>query len=418
MKKIAPSEKIEQELMEGIASSTEPLGEAARRGAQLMLQRALEIEVSDFLGRERYERSSDGALRGYRNGYEPKKVHLCEGTIELQVPQIRDGLEPFESAWLEAIGRRSKRLLELVPMLYVKGMSQRDIETALIESLGVEQTGRSVVNEVCQSLRMDFAKWQERDLSGERVLYLFLDGIYMRLRPEDKRAVAVLCAYGMLWDGRKVLLHMAVGDKESSACWEAFLEDMKSRGLADPVLSVMDGNSGLRKAVGRKFPNSLVQRCQVHKMRNIVNKLPEVARPTLKKLIHKAFTAKGYREAVEQARAIIEEYKGSFPAAMKCLERDLEESLTALKFPFLHRKQIRTTNLLERLFGEGRRRTKVIPRFRSKTSGLCLIFAVLVDASEGWRGVRMEPYLVERLKQIWSDPESTWKDPDLMKFAA
>ncbi len=265
---------------------------------------------------------------------------------------------------------------------------------------------------------MDFAKWQERDLSGERVLYLFLDGIYMRLRPEDKRAVAVLCAYGMLWDGRKVLLHMAVGDKESSACWEAFLEDMKSRGLADPVLSVMDGNSGLRKAVGRKFPNSLVQRCQVHKMRNIVNKLPEVARPTLKKLIHKAFTAKGYREAVEQARAIIEEYKGSFPAAMKCLERDLEESLTALKFPFLHRKQIRTTNLLERLFGEGRRRTKVIPRFRSETSGLCLIFAVLVDASEGWRGVRMEPYLVERLKQIWSDPESTWEDPDLMKFAA
>ena len=117
MKKIAPSEKIEQELMEGIASSTDPLGEAARRGAQLMLQRALEIEVSDFLGRERYERSSDGALRGYRNGYEPKKVHLCEGTIELQVPQIRDGLEPFESAWLEAIGRRSKRLLELVPML-------------------------------------------------------------------------------------------------------------------------------------------------------------------------------------------------------------------------------------------------------------------------------------------------------------
>ncbi len=103
---------------------------------------------------------------------------------------------------------------------------------------------------------------------------------------------------------------------------------------------------------------------------------------------------------------------------MKCLERDLEESLTALKFPFLHRKQIRTTNLLERLFGEGRRRTKVIPRFRSETSGLCLIFAVLVDASEGWRGVRMEPYLVERLKQIWSDPESTWEDPDLMKFAA
>ncbi len=103
---------------------------------------------------------------------------------------------------------------------------------------------------------------------------------------------------------------------------------------------------------------------------------------------------------------------------MKCLERDLEESLTALKFPFLHRKQIRTTNLLERLFGEGRRRPKVIPRFRSETSGLSLVFAVLVDASEGWRGVRMEPYLEERLKQIHTDPESTREDPDLMKFAA
>ena len=158
MKKIAPSERIEQELMNGIVSSTDPLGEAARRGAQLILQRALEEEVSDFLGRERYERSRDGALRGYRNGYEPKKVHLAEGTIELQVPQIRDALEPFESAWLEAIGRRSKGLLELIPMLYVKGMSQRDIEAAMIEALGVEQTGRSVINEVCQSLRGEFEK--------------------------------------------------------------------------------------------------------------------------------------------------------------------------------------------------------------------------------------------------------------------
>ena len=418
MKKIAPSERIEQELMNGIVSSTDPLGEAARRGAQLILQRALEEEVSDFLGRERYERSRDGALRGYRNGYEPKKVHLAEGTIELQVPQIRDALEPFESAWLEAIGRRSKRLMELIPMLYVKGMSQRDIEAAMIEALGVEQTGRSVINEVCQSLRGEFEKWQDRDLSGNRVVYLFLDGVYLKLRPEDKRPVAILCAYGIQWDGRKVLLHLAVGDKESTACWEAFMEDMKRRELADPVLCVIDGNTGLRKAGGRKFPHSLVQRCQVHKMRNIIIKLPEMARPTLKKLIRKAFTAKSYAEGVEQARAIIEQYKESFPGAIKCLERDLEESLTALKFPFLHRKQIRSTNLLERLFEEGRRRTKVIPRFRSETSGLCLVFAVLVDASEGWRGVRMRPYLQERLKQISSDPESIWEDPDLVRFAA
>jgi len=418
MRRLAPSQRLEQELMRGLETSGDPLGEAARRGAQLILQKALESEVDDFLGRRRYERSGDGALRGQRNGYEPKKVHTGEGTIELQVPQVRSALEPFESLWLRAIGRRSQRLLELVPMLYVKGMSQRDIESALVEALGVEQTGRAVVNEVCRSLRGDFERWSERDLGGLEVLYVFLDGIYLRLRPEDRRPIALLCAYGMMWDGCKVLLHLAVGDQESAACWEAFLEDMKRRNLGEPLLVVVDGNAGVRKAVRNKLARSLVQRCQVHKMRNIVTKLPELARPMLKKLIHQAFTAKTYGEGLKQARAIIEDHREAFPAAMKCLEHDLEESLTALKFPFLHRRQIRTTNLLERLFGEGRRRTKVIPRFTSETSGLSLVFAVLVDASEGWRGVRMKNYIEERLRQMSADPESPWDDPDLLKLVA
>jgi len=418
MKKIAPSERMEQDLMKGLVSDADPLGEAARRGAQLILQRALEAEVSEFLGRERYERKGDGAVRGYRNGYERKRVHTAEGTIAVEVPQLRESVEPFESVWLRAIGKRSRRLLELVPTLYVKGMSQRDIEQALVEALGVEGTGRSVVNGVCRSLRADFERWQDRPLEAEAVMYLFLDGTYLKLRPEDKKAIAVLCAYGMTWEGRKVLLHLAVGDKESTACWEAFFEDMKGRGLEPPLLCVIDGNAGLRKAVRRKFPGVLVQRCQVHKMRNILNKLPHVARPTLKKLLYKAFTARTYEEGMAQARTIIADYKESFPAAIKCLEQGLEETLTALKFPLVHRPRIRTTNLLERLFGEGRRRTKIIPRFHSESSGLSLVFAVLVDASEGWRGVRIQPYLSERLHQMAVDPDSPWEDPDLARLAA
>lgn len=418
MKRIAPSQRMEQELFTGLRAGGDPLGEAARRGAQLILQRVIEWEVDDFLGRGRYERSSDGSLRGHRNGYEPKKVHMAEGTIMLEAPQVRNALEPFESAWLAAIGKRSSRLLDLVPMLYVKGMSQRDIEEALVEALGVEGAGRSVVNEVCRSVRCEFERWQDRSLSGFPVLYLFLDGIYLKLRPEDKRKVAVLCAYGMLWDGRKVLLHMAVGDKESTACWEAFLEDMKRRELNVPLLTIIDGNAGVRKAVEHKLRDSLIQRCQVHKMRNVINKLPQLARATMKTLIQNAFTARSYKDGLAQARAIIAEHREAFPEAMKCLERDIEECLTALKFPFLHRRQIRTTNLLERLFGEGKRRTKIIPRFPSETSGLSLMFAVLVDASEGWRGVKMKPYIEERLKQMTADPDSTWDDPDLLKFAA
>ena len=153
-------------------------------------------------------------------------------------------------------------------------------------------------------------------------------------------------------------------------------------------------------------------------MRNIIIKLPYVARPTLKKLIYKAFTARSYKDGMARARTIIAEYKESFPAAMKCLEQDLEETLKALKFPLVHRVRIRTTNLLERLFGEGRRRTKIIPRFTSEASGLSLVFAVLVDASEGWRGVRMKPYLEQRLREIAADPDSTWEDPDLARLAA
>jgi transposase-like protein len=409
---------MEQELFEAMATSEDPLGEAARRGAQLILQKSLEKEVDDFLGRERYKRAPESAVTGYRNGYEPKRVHTAEGTVKLHVPQLRENLEPFESMWLKAIGKRSKRLLELVPMLYVKGMSQRDIEDALIEALGVEGTGRSVINEVCKGLRADFERWQDRDLSDLGVMYLFLDGIYLRLRPEDKRAVAVLCAYGIRWDGKKVLLHLSIGDKESAACWEAFLEDMRQRGLGEPLLAVIDGNAGVRKAVGRKLPGTLVQRCQVHKLRNIVNKLPHVARPAIRRLIRKAFAAARYEEGLAQARSVIEQYREQFPEAMKCLERDLEECLTALKFPFAHRVQIRTTNLLERLFGEGKRRTKVIPRFSSEASGLSLVFAVLVDASEGWRGVRMKPYLAERLKQMTETPDSEWEDPDLRSVAA
>ena len=333
---------------------------------------------------------------------------------------------------------RSEHLLELVPRLYVKGMSQRDIESALVEALGVQGTRRSVINQVCRGLRADFAKWQDRSLEKEQPIYLFLDCTYLKLRPEDKRAIAVLCAYAMGWDGRMVLLHLAVGDRESRACWEAFIDDMKWRGLNEPLLCVIDGNVGLRQAVVRhKFAGSLVQRCQVHKMRNIINKLPQVARPTLKKLIYKAFTARSYEEGWEQAHQIIEDYQQSFPAAMKCLGQDLCEVLTALKFPLVHRARIRTTNLLERLFGEGRRRTiylcgarrqEIIPRFSSEASGLSLVFAVLVDASEGWRGVpacgshadrRMKPYLEQqRLRQMAKDPESTWEDPDLARLAA
>ena len=163
---------------------------------------------------------------------------------------------------------------------------------------------------------------------------------------------------------------------------------------------VIDGNSGLRKAVRESFPDSWVQRCQVHRMRNILCKLPEKARPGLKKLIQKAFLAQTFKAGLEQAQAIVAMYEEDYPEAMRCLGTDLEEVLTALRFPEPHRKRIRTTNLLERLFGEGRRRTKVIPRFMNEKSGLGLMFAVLVDASASWHGIRITPAIGQALEGL------------------
>jgi putative transposase len=406
MKRVLPSQRMEQEFFQlvhrspGSAAAAHPLSEAVRLGAQLMLQRALEWEVTEFLGRDHYQRTRDVPVCGYRSGYEPKRVQTAEGTLVLQVPQVRDTLEAFDSVWLRAVARRSEKLLALIPQLYVKGLSTRDVEAALEEALEVDGVSKSSVSAVCARLKTDFARWQQRDLSGHRLLYLLVDGIYLRLRAEDDAAIAVLCAYGIEESGDKVLLHLAVGDRESKTCWKSFFQDTKTRGLTDPLLVVIDGNAGLRGAVRECWPQALVQRCQVHKMRNILCKLPQQARAGIKKLIQKAFTARTLAEGLEQARGIVAMYQHDYPEAMKCLAADLEECLTVLRLPEAHRKRVRTTNLLERLFGEGRRRSKVIPRFIEESSGMSLVFAVLTDVSTHWHGVRITAPLLAQIKAL------------------
>ena len=391
---------MEKEFFASASRMGRPISEAVRLGAQLMLQKAMEMEVSEFLGRGHYQRTGEEPLRGYRSGYEDRQVQTGEGALALKVPQVRDTLEAFESVWLRVMVGRSEKLAALIPQLYVKGLSTRDVESALRDALEVEGVGRTTVSELCGRLKTDFERWQGRDLSQHRILYLFLDGIYLRLHADDPKATAVLCAYGIDQEGKKVLLHLAVGDKESATCWKSFFQDMKSRGLEEPFLAVMDGNSGLRKAVRECFPNALVQRCQVHKMRNILGKLPQKAVFGIKKLIQKAFTARTHPEGLQQAQAIVEMYQKDFPEAMKCLAADLEECLTALKLPEEHRKRVRTTNLLERLFGEGRRRSKVIPRFMNESSGMSLMFAALVDASASWRGIRMTHPIMAQIQAM------------------
>ena len=396
MHRIPPSKRMEQEFFQSIFEGKNLLSGMVQAGAQLMLQRALEEEVTVFLGRGHYKRG--GRLqKGYRNGYEPAAISSGEGKIQVELPQTRETEFSFRSVILELWQRRSENLEKLIPALYVKGLSQRDIERALKENLGVDKVSRSVVSKLSKKIYSDFDQWRKRDLSGHKILYFFLDAHYLALRQGTDKKEGVLVAWGITEEGKKVLLHIDRGERESYDCWKTFVEDMKLRGLNEPLLVILDGNLGLKKMIRECFPYSLAQRCQVHKMRNILSKLPKDIQAKMKRLIHSAFYAKDYPEGLRIARDIIARFEDEFPSAMECLRESLEDVLCVLKFPATHRKSIRSTNLLERLLGESKRRTKVIPRFPTEKSCLSLVYAVLIDVSSHWHGLKMTPKIKEDL---------------------
>lgn len=399
MHRIPPSRRMEQAFFESAFQGKNFLSGLIQAGAQLMLQKALEEEVTGFLGRGHYKRGAR-LQNGYRNGYEPAAISCGEGKIQVELPQTRETEFPFRSVILDLWQRRSENLEKLIPALYVKGLSQRDIERVLRENLGLDKVSRSVASRLSKKIYYDFDQWRKRDLSGYKLLYLFLDGHYLALRQGTDEKEGVLVAWGVTEEGKKVLLHIDRGERESYDCWKTFVEDMKLRGLNEPLLVIRDGNSGLKKMARECFPYSFAQRCQAHKMRNILSKLPRDIHAKMKRLIHSAFYAKDYSEGLRIAKDIIARFEDEFPSAMECLAEGLEETLCVLKFPATHRKSIRSTNLLERLLGESKRRTKVIPRFPTERSCLSLVYAVLIDASSHWQGLRMTPKIIEELGQL------------------
>lgn len=399
MHRIPPSKRMEQAFFQSIFEGKNILSGMVQAGAQLMLQKALEEEVAVFFGRGHYKRGKR-LQNGYRNGYEPAAISSGEGKIQVELPQTRETEFPFRSVILELWQRRSENLEKLIPALYVKGLSQRDIERALKENLSVDKVSRSVVSKLSKKIYSDFDQWRKRDLSGYKILYLFLDSHYLALRQGTDEKEGVLVAWAVTEEGKKVLLHIDRGERESYDCWRTFVEDMKLRGLNEPLLVIRDGNSGLKKTARECFSYSFAQRCQVHKMRNVLSKLPRDIHAKMKRLIHSAFYAKDYPEGLRIAKDIIARFEDEFPSAMECLAEGLEEVLCVLKFPAMHRKSIRSTNLLERLLGESKRRTKVIPRFPTEKSCLSLVYAVLIDASAHWHGLKMSPKIIEELSQL------------------
>ena len=230
----------------------------------------------------------------------------------------------------------------------------------------------------------------------------------MKLAPDRDEKQPVLIAYAILASGQKVLLHIDLGDRESYEACLGFLRDMVERGLRGALLYCSDDCPGLRKALKAVWPRSLPQKCQAHKMRNILAKLPRSVQGHLSKQIHRVFRAGDYDEGLRRGRALVEQYRDRYPRAMECLAKSLAECITCLKLPESHRRRVRTTNSLESAVGgieEGRRRTKVMNTIPDERAGFSLVHAVLVDVSKRWHGIRIAPGDLEKLAALRAQVE-------------
>ena len=391
MKRVAPSKRISKAMEELLSQGTEGyvLAEFLKLGKQLLIQQLLEQEVEDFLGRGHYERRKDGEFKGYRNGYEPRKLKDVMGELELMIPQVRQTPEPFVSRIARFFKGHTDLLDALVVEMYTRGLSTRDIEDTLVILTGEKVLSKSSVSRVTENLWEEYQAFSERDLSHLEVEYLFLDAIYESLRRYGDMKEAVLCAWGITSDGRKVLISLGLGNKESYDSWLEFLRDMVSRGMRDPVGITTDGAPGLIKAVEAVFPKSVRIRCWYHKMSNLRGKVPEEMWPDIKAQLVSIRDAATYQQGLRLAQEFIDRYEKEYPSLIKAFKKDLQALLSHLRFPIAHRKAIRTTNLIERSFEEERRRSKVIPRFLTEKGALKLVYGVLIRASTRWRRVKM-----------------------------
>ena len=342
MEKVAPSERFRSELDEvlaGVGGEEDPIETVGRLGARLILQQALEDEVTGFLGRRRYERA--GETVGHRNGYEPKTVKTTSGAMSLERPRVRDaGKLGFESRILGKGVARTHALESLVISGFLRGLSTRDVEAALEEVFEEPIASKSTVSRICEDTRERYRQWCRRRLEAHDIVYCFLDAIYLKLHPDDTPSEGVLVCWGVTLEGRKILLGLALGSRESCEAWLAFGRDMIDRGLRAPALVIADGAPGIWKAVAELWPDALEQRCTVHALRNVTAKLPERHHQEVKARWWKAFDdARSPGEATRELQGIIADYKAAYPSAMAVIERDLPALVLHLRFPSEHRKR-------------------------------------------------------------------------------
>jgi putative transposase len=387
MGRVAPSviarEQLHGLLAGGVERESNIISALVEAMVRLMVQEVLEGEQGDFLGgRGRYERRAEGQV-GSRNGYEPGRVRTAEGAVGVAVPQVRGAGEPFRSSLMSFLDGNSEVLERLVCEMYARGLSTRDVEDAFRDATGELLISKTAVSGITDRLWEDYQAFITRDLSEISVEYLFVDAIFESLRRHGAKE-ALLVAWCIASDGRKHLLHLAVGNKESQPCWTAFFRNMLNRGMRLPTTITSDGAPGLIKAITVCFPASIRIRCWFHRLGNLRAKLPDETAGEVLAHVYAVRDAPTLDAARVAADRFANTYSREYPAAVACFTDDLEALLAIHRVPVRHRIRVRTTNLAERSFAEERRRTKVIPRLMDEQAAMKLVYATMIRAADRW----------------------------------
>ena len=387
------AESINSTLSLPVATSRDVLTDILRDGAQRLLAQAVEAEVAEWIDSHADLKNADGHRQVVRNGHLPKRT-ITTGVGPIEVPQPRvldrraaDEAEPFSSKILPPYLRKTKSLEELIPWLYLKGVSTGDFNEALTALVGPNCPGlsASTVTRLKTCWEDEFQEWNKRSLEGKQYVYLWADGVHFNIRLEEDRQ-CILVLMGATADGRKELIAIADGFRESEQSWKALLLDAKSRGLVvDPKLATGDGALGFWKALQQIYPTTREQRCWVHKTVNVLDKLPKRLQPEAKEKLHQIWMAATRADADRAFNLFLATYEAKYPKATVCLSKDRGVLLTFYDFPAEHWIHLRTTNPIESTFATVRLRHRRTKGNGSRTACLTMVFKLMQAAQKRWR---------------------------------
>jgi putative transposase len=376
-----------------LPGAQDSLSEILRRGAQQLLAQAIEAEVAEWIDEHQHLRDASGRRQVVRNGRLPeRKLVTPVGEVAVQQPRVHDRRaeeerEKFSSKLLPPYLRKTKSIEELIPYLYLKGISTGDFQEALSALLGPECPGLSptTIVRLKSVWEAEYQQWSSRSLAEKEYVYVWADGIHTNIRLEEDRQ-CILVLMGATKDGKKELVAMTDGHRESAQSWSELLLDVKRRGLTvDPKLAIGDGALGFWKAVAEVFPSTKEQRCWVHKTANVLDKLPKNKQPKAKSLIHEIWMSETKAEATQAFDAFLEDYQAKYPKATECLAKDRDVLLAFYDFPAEHWRHLRTTNPIESTFATIRLRHRRTKGSGSRLASLTMMFKLAESAAQKWR---------------------------------